>query len=234
VLASTSLDQQIRIWDLVQQAHIRTIEAGPVESWKLAFSPCGRYCLLTRYIASGTHQGTINIWISDTGEKDRVLQTSSSKFLLSVAFSPNGLHIAAGSESGTLFVFDVGSGKLLHSLPGHGMAIRTVTFSADSKLVISGGDDKRISIHDVHSGNLISQIVGHQSWVLGLDVHPTQQQFLSCGSDARVKVWDLQNSKNALHTFQAHSDQIWDVKYDAEGQRAVSVGDDAKIVVYGL
>ena len=32
--------------------------------------------------------------------------------------SPNGMYLASGAENGSIHIFDVPTGKLLHSLPG--------------------------------------------------------------------------------------------------------------------
>lgn len=57
------------------------------------------------------------MWTTETGEKDRVLETRG-KFVMSICFSPNGMLLASGAENGTIFVFDVPSGKLIHTLSG--------------------------------------------------------------------------------------------------------------------
>lgn len=79
-VVSNSLDNHIRIWDLQQEALIRSIEAGPVESWTLTVSPDGRF------VATGSHTGNVNIYSLDTAQKTGVLETSKGKFVMSVAF----------------------------------------------------------------------------------------------------------------------------------------------------
>lgn len=51
------------------------------------------------------------------------------KFVLSVAYSPDGKKIACGCQDGTLCLFDCQTGKLLHSLEGHYRPVRSVTFT---------------------------------------------------------------------------------------------------------
>ena len=51
------------------------------------------------------------------------------KFVLSVAFSPDGKRLACGVMDGTVAVFDVPSGHLMHTLTGHHKPVRDVCFT---------------------------------------------------------------------------------------------------------
>ena len=51
------------------------------------------------------------------------------KFVLSVAFSPDGKRLACGVMDGTVALFDVPSGKLMHTLTGHHKPVRDVCFT---------------------------------------------------------------------------------------------------------
>ena len=63
--------------------------------------------------------------------------------------SPDGKYIASGATDGIINVFDVTTAKLLHTLEGHAMQIRSLAFSPDSERLLSGSDDGQMRIHDV-------------------------------------------------------------------------------------
>lgn len=109
ILASTSLDSQIRIWDVKGKQQTRVIDAGPVEAWSCTFTHD------SKYIATGTHAGNINFFNVETGEREQTFETKG-KFVMSVAVSPNGLSLACGSESGEIYIFDVSTGRLVSSM----------------------------------------------------------------------------------------------------------------------
>lgn len=73
---------------------------------------------------------------------------------------------------------------------------------------------------------------GHGSWVLSVAVSPDNARFASGSSDRTVKVWDLK-AKQCLHTFTDHTDQVWSVRFNADGEQLVSVADDRAINIYG-
>uniref|UniRef100_G1SWE5 Superkiller complex protein 8 n=1 Tax=Oryctolagus cuniculus TaxID=9986 RepID=G1SWE5_RABIT len=79
IAASSSLDAHIRLWDLENGKQIKSIDAGPVDAWTLAFSPD------SQYLATGTHVGKVNIFGVESGKKEYSLDTRG-KFILSIAY----------------------------------------------------------------------------------------------------------------------------------------------------
>lgn len=73
------MDSQIKIWDLSTNSLKKTIDPGPAESWAVCFSPDGRQ------VVTGSHRGVIQMYNTETGTRDRVLETQG-KFIMSVAY----------------------------------------------------------------------------------------------------------------------------------------------------
>ncbi|XP_015920940.1 superkiller complex protein 8 [Parasteatoda tepidariorum] len=223
IAASSSLDSQIRVWELHSGQELKSIDAGPVDAWTVTFSPD------SKYIATGSHGGKINLYGVETGKLESFLETK--KFTLSVAFSPDGKYLASGAIDGIIKVFDIAAGKLVHTLEGHAMPIRSLTFSKDSSMLITASDDCHIKIYNVQHAHLIGTLSGHGSWVLQVDCSPNNTHFVSSSSDKTVKVWEIA-SKECIHTFNEHSDQVWCAKYNHNGSKIVSVSDDRTINIY--
>uniref|UniRef100_A0A803YED5 Superkiller complex protein 8 n=2 Tax=Neognathae TaxID=8825 RepID=A0A803YED5_MELGA len=224
IAASSSLDAHIRLWDLETGKQIKSIDAGPVDAWSLAFSPD------SQFLATGSHVGKVNIFGVETGKKEYSLDTRG-KFILSIAYSPDGKYLASGAIDGIINIFDIATGKLLHTLEGHAMPIRSLTFSPDSQLLVTASDDGYIKIYDVQHANLAGTLSGHGSWVLNVAFCPDDTHFVSSSSDKSVKVWDA-GTRTCVHTFFDHQDQVWGVKYNGSGSKIVSVGDDQEIHIY--
>ncbi|XP_030785805.1 WD repeat-containing protein 61 isoform X1 [Rhinopithecus roxellana] len=199
IAASSSLDAHIRLWDLENGKQIKSIDAGPVDAWTLAFSPD------SQYLATGTHVGKVNIFGVESGKKEYSLDTRG-KFILSIAYSPDGKYLASGAIDGIINIFDIATGKLLHTLEGHAMPIRSLTFSPDSQLLVTASDDGYIKIYDVQHANLAGTLSGHASWVLNVAFCPDDTHFVSSSSDKSVKVWDV-GTRTCVHTFFDHQDQ---------------------------
>ncbi|XP_074661678.1 WD repeat-containing protein SL1-17-like [Tubulanus polymorphus] len=225
MVASSSLDSHIRLWDLETGKQLKSFDAGPVDAWSICFSPD------SRFLATGSHTGKINLFGIESGKKETSLDCKM-KFTLSVAYSPDGRYIAAGSIEGTINIFDMTTGKLMHAfLEGHAMPVRALCFSSDSQLLVTASDDGHSKIYDVQHGNLAGSLSGHGSWVLNAKFSPDNAHIVTCSSDKTVKIWDA-GSRQCIHTFYDHMDQVWGACYNATGSKVVSVSDDRAIHVY--
>lgn len=69
--------------------------------------------------------------------------------ILDIMQSKDGKYVASGAIDGFINVFDVESGKLVHTLEGHAMTIRSITFSPDSQLLLTAADDGHMKMYDV-------------------------------------------------------------------------------------
>ena len=78
VIATSSLDSYIRIWDLQSGEKNQTIESGPVDVWSVTFTPD------SKHIVSGSHAGKINWFSVETGKPEQSFDTRG-KFTLSIA-----------------------------------------------------------------------------------------------------------------------------------------------------
>ena len=64
--------------------------------------------------------------------------------VLAVGWSPDGSRLVSGGGDGTVRVWEAGSGRLLHTLPGHTGGVAAVGWSPDGSRLVSGGDDGRL------------------------------------------------------------------------------------------
>ncbi|GIL74367.1 hypothetical protein Vretimale_2084 [Volvox reticuliferus] len=241
--ASSALDSLIRAWDVNERTSISVIEMAPTETWTVTFGPQTEYLDLA---VSGGTRNTVVLWRIGEGKTENVgeLAAPSSaaeskahkreQFVLSAAYSPDGLRLAAGCMDGTVAVWDLATSKLLGKCEGHHKPVRSLTFTSDSRMLLTACDDMHLHLYDVESCSLIESFSGHESWVLSVAMHPGGSAFASGGSDARVKLWDI-NTRTCVQTLSSdHTDQVWGVAFNSTGTHLASVADDKHMIVYAV
>ncbi|KAG0466691.1 hypothetical protein HPP92_018271 [Vanilla planifolia] len=240
IAASASLDSFIRVFDVDSNASISTLEAPPSEVWNMQFDPKGMILAV-----AGGSSASVKLWDTSTwqlvdtlaiprpeGSRDRA---GGGKFVLSVAWSPDGKRLAFGSMDGGIAVFDVPRAKFLHQLEGHFMPVRSLVYSPlDPRVLFSACDDTHVHMYDAEGKNLVASMSGHASWVLSVDASPDGAAIATGSSDRTVRLWDL-SMRASVQTMTSHADQVWGVAFRAPGGtgartgRLASVSDDKSI-----
>ncbi len=99
VLAGTA-GPRLRIWDLRSEHELAVHKRGPKHFQGLSFSHDGRF------LATVSNDTTVRLWDAHTWE-ERAQITWDIGALLNIAFSPDGLRAAAGSDRGQIVIWDV-------------------------------------------------------------------------------------------------------------------------------
>lgn len=147
---------------------------------------------------------------SDT-KPEVVIQSSHTKPINAITFSPDASWLASGANDDTIKIWDTATGHLLRTLYGHSSNVNALAVSPDGKLLASGsGDmtskrevptfkqgglvggarDNTIRIWDVQTGREIKTLSGHELPVGGVAFSADGRTLTSASGEA-VKVWDV-------------------------------------------
>ena len=85
----------------------------------------------------------------DGTSKVLIINDGDSPGVTSVAFSPNGQFVAAGSLDTVVRIWDVTTAQLVERLRGHKDSVYSVAFTPDGKGLVSGSLDKTLKYWDV-------------------------------------------------------------------------------------
>ncbi|MBC7228221.1 MAG: AAA family ATPase [Thermoflexales bacterium] len=234
LLASGSGDRTVKIWEVPSGRLLRTLSVQrPVIS--VAFSPDGRL------LASGSRIGIVGVWevasgymLHTLGEQIKQDRDDEEKHfvitpsLLGVAFSPDGRLLASGSADKTVKVWEVASGRLLHTLIGHKDWTLGVAFSPDGRLLASGSNDKTVKLWEVSSGRLLYTLSGHRGTVLSVAFSPDGRLLASGSADKTVKVWEVASGR-LLYNLSGHNQVVWKVAFSPDGRLLASGSNPVKV-----
>lgn len=84
------------------------------------------------------------------------------RFVLSVAYSPDGSKVACGAMDGTVALYDVATSSLLNVYKGHFKPVRSLAFTPDGTMLLTACDDMHVNLYDAANAQLIDSFSGAQ------------------------------------------------------------------------
>jgi WD40 repeat protein len=165
----------------------------------------------------GPDKHSLRLWDVAGGKELRRCELPKDEPPISLAFSPDGKHLAAVVEEDDLRMFDTATGKPTLRLP-HYWASRVV-FAPDGKALVSASGPV-LRLWDPATGKeLFSDFEGHRSAVAAVAVSPDGKSIATAGDG--VRLWDGATGKP-------------DRRIDAKGHVAVvAFSPDGKTLAYG-
>ena len=192
LLASSSGDRTVRIWDLKTFKCTGVLMSHKKICFTVAWSQDGNF------IASGGADKHVKLW---DAPKKRFICTLKwhSNWVNSVAFSGHarGL-LASGGSEGEIRLWDIKRKRCTNILRGHLSWVRSLAFCQSTGLLASGGDDRTVRLWDMdythHSEkpSCVQVLTGHTEFVMDLSFSPSGQGILvSASFDNTCKLWNL-------------------------------------------
>ncbi|KAH7338731.1 WD40-repeat-containing domain protein, partial [Rhizoctonia solani] len=184
--------------------------------------------------ASFSSGGTLQVWDTLSGEV--ILRPSENhtaaelSAVNTVAFSPQGSHIAASGSDFTILVWDLRTGTTApQPLKGHNKPVRCIVFSPDGSHLCSGSDDKAIIVWDINAGVPVNPpCKGHTGPVCSIAYSPDGAQVASGSDERTVRVWDP-STGSLLHTLSGHAGGVTSIAFSPSGNCIVSGGASGKL-----
>jgi WD40 repeat protein len=171
-------------------------------------------------------------WVISGTQVSLVRQFVGHKGLVTaVAFSPDGKLALSGGADWTVRIWEVATGRQLHSLNEHVGEISCVAFSPDGRRAASGSVDD-VRIWDVEEGKQIRRLQSPTNWILHLAFSPDGQSLLSTSkADHKIRIWDVQTGKQTGELV-GHDRPVEVVAFSADGGRVISCDADSVVRIW--
>ena len=149
-----------------------------------------------------------------------------------VAFSPDGTLLAAGLNDGTVRVWRVDDGTLVHTLQGHDNRgwVYSVAFSPDGEILAAGAWGGEIRLWRVSDGTLLRTLWGNGVWINIFAFSP-DGKLLAAGDGGTVRIWRVSDGV-WLYSLWGHTATVGAVAFSPDGKLAATGGWDRTVRIW--
>ncbi|EFY97560.2 WD40 and cullin domain protein [Metarhizium robertsii] len=261
VLVAASSDRTLRMWDGIMGGSEQMREGHDGSVNAVAFSTDGTW------LASASSDWTVRIWNVDEGTCVKTLEHQNhttedqqtiddhSRYILSIAFSPDGKILASGSSDWRVRLWDVNEGTLIKTLAyrnhiirdertteDHSRYVLSIAFSPNGKMIASGSSDWRVRRWSIDRSVLLTTLEGHRNWVRAVAFSTDGKLLASASTDGTLYLWDVEkrNNKTSIYEDSASSilrERCCDADKRTHNQdwvRAIAFSPDGKVLASTL
>ena len=225
LLASGGDDWTFRLWDVNTHRAIATLKhiSGRTQYQvkDVAFSPDGQILA-----TAGQH---VKLWSINSQNEIATLQ--HDKYVLTLAFSPNGQLLAAGDFGGTIRIWDVATQKAVAQLEGDTSGVYTLVFSPDGRTLASAGYHGLIKLWTVSDWTLQGTLQ-NSGTAFSLDFSPNGKALAST-AHTKVTLWVVESGEE-IASLIGYPGWVYGVDFSPDGRYLASSGDDGTVRVQNI
>jgi WD40 repeat protein len=220
-----SAPDSIVVWDIQSGQPITRLAGTATE---VAFSPNGQM------LAVGDSM-TVTLWSIANGQPiGQPLSVENQ--VTSIAFDPEGETLAAGTENGSIILWNTKTSKQIgRPLAEHKGRVSSLAFSPNGEMLASGSWDGAIMLWNGVSGELLKPpLQGHTGWVTSVAFNPADGgQTLASGSmDGTIRLWDVNHHRQIGTPLTRYTGRINSIAYSQDGNWLGASGEGGVIIVW--
>ena len=193
--------------------HLATGSGGPanwnqgeMQWWNLATGECearvstARPCDNLAYspqadlVAFRETHGRLALWSPTTQETRHHLSCPAGE-VFSPAFAADGARLAALSDRGSLFCWDVNTEQIVESWPGHTSLAYSLAYLSAENLLVSGDYDGKVRLWQSAPPVPENLTPPHRQGVVSLAFTPEGSRLISQSRDGELRLWQVDDDR---------------------------------------
>eukprot|EP00123_Amoebidium_parasiticum_P021149 comp62400_c0_seq1/m.47920 comp62400_c0_seq1/g.47920 ORF comp62400_c0_seq1/g.47920 comp62400_c0_seq1/m.47920 type:complete len:932 (-) comp62400_c0_seq1:257-3052(-) len=184
------------------------------------------------YAIAGALENII-IWDLRKGTALRTLPGEKHE-VTCMASSPDGTHLAAGYNDGSIRLWNLLDGTCNVTLSGHKAAVTALAYDQKGLLLCSGSKDCDVIVWDVVAEAGLYRLRGHKDQVTCVRFMHSHKLLITSSKDTFVKVWDL-DIQHCVQTLVGHRSEVWGFVVNPDETRMIcgTVDEDLKLWAIG-
>ncbi|MDB5337002.1 MAG: hypothetical protein JWN70_2621, partial [Planctomycetaceae bacterium] len=149
----------------------------------------------------------------------------------SVAYSPDGVWLAAGCGDGSVRLWDVKEKKVVRTVQAHENWVFDLAFTPDG-LLVTGGGDNLVRLIDPQTGTIRETFLDHSNDLHGVAVTSDGKWLVTCGDDQQVLIRSL--TDKTVAELGRHDKQVTSVTISRDNQFAATSSRDGTVMLWDL
>lgn len=193
------------------------------EGWKL----------LLRILHTGERPGVEMAVFPIHVRSEGSFQAGSAVFTL--AFSPDGSVLAAGTQDGTIVRWSMPNGQPVEPIQASRETVRSLTFSPDGRLLASGSADNELRLWSAMEGRLLDSATGHSDMVTVVAFSPDGARLVTGSKDNRLCLWEVRKgTAHLLRTLEGHTGSVYAAAFAPNGALIASGSSDRTVRLWAI
>ncbi|KAF9263506.1 WD40 repeat-like protein [Marasmius fiardii PR-910] len=195
-------------------------------------------------LLASASNGSLKIWNMKTTACIRTMECGSA---VCSAFLPGDRHVAVGTKSGELLLFDISSSSLIETVSAHSSTVWSLHVRADGLAMVSGSADKDIKFWEFHrkdagdennQGGRLLSLVHYRTLKMTDDVlcvrYSPNNKFLAVALlDSTVKVFYQDTLKFFLSLY-GHKLPVLSMDISSDSKLITTCSADKNVKIWGL